>query len=74
MLFVKWTSIKVCSILVILACIYSIRFIQISEMGKVKKETYTEDEKKGLSQARNLGTDRVMKKIKQLGSITGHKV
>ena len=74
MLFVKWTSIKVCSILVILACIYSIRFIQISEMGKVKKETYTEVEKKGLSQARNLGTDRVMKKIKQLGSITGHKV
>jgi hypothetical protein len=43
-------------------------------MGKPKKTNYTETEKKGLSQARNLGTDRELRKIKEHANVTGHKV
>ena len=43
-------------------------------MGRAKKLSYGEDEKKGLSQARNNRTDRVIKKIKEHGGVTGHKV
>ena len=43
-------------------------------MRNVKKLKYDENEKNGLSQARNLGTDRLMEKIKQHSSVTGHKV
>ena len=43
-------------------------------MGRTKKTSYTENEKKGLSQARNLGTDRLLGKIKEHADITDHKV
>ena len=43
-------------------------------MARIKKLQYGEHEKKGLSQARNKGTDRLMKKIKEHASVTGHKV
>ena len=43
-------------------------------MARSKKLFYGEHEKKGLSQARNLGTDRVIKKVREHGLITGHKV
>ena len=43
-------------------------------MGKPKKTEYGDDEKKGFSQARNLGVKRVFKKVKEQGGITGHKV
>ena len=43
-------------------------------MGKTKKREYAEHEKKGISQARNLGTDRVLKKIIEHTSVTGHQV
>jgi len=43
-------------------------------MGRTKKTSYTESEKKGLSQARNLGTDRLLGKIKEHADVTDHKV
>ena len=43
-------------------------------MARSKKLFYGEHEKKCLSQARNLGTDRVIKKVREHGLITGHKV
>ena len=41
-------------------------------MGKTKKTEYAEHEKKGISQARNLGTDRLLGKIVQHAFVTGH--
>ena len=43
-------------------------------MARTKKLRYEEHEKKGLSQARNLSTDRMIIKIKEHASVTGHKV
>ena len=43
-------------------------------MARTKKLQYEEHEKKGLSQARNLATDRMIRKIKEHASVTGHKV
>ena len=43
-------------------------------MAKGRKREYTVVEGKGLSQARNLATDRILGKIREHGGITGHKV
>ena len=45
----------------------------LQNMGRSKKLFYDETEKKGLSQARNSATDRMIKKIKVHGMVTGHK-
>ena len=45
----------------------------LQKMGRSKKLFYDETEKKGLSQARNSATDRMIKKIKVHGMVTGHK-
>ena len=64
-----------CTAYVFLKWIRDFVFCLFSEiMGRTKKTSYTENEKKGLSQARNLGTDRLLGKIKEHADITDHKV
>ena len=64
-----------CTNYVFLKWIRDFVFCLFSEiMGRTKKTSYTENEKKGLSQARNLGTDRLLGKIKEHADITDHKV
>ena len=54
---------------------YFCNLVHVSDiMGHRKKIIYNNNEKKGLSQARNLGTDRVLGKVQQHANITGHKV